>query len=440
MNPLEQQALFEIVMAVGNGMELQQMLQGSLSVMIRKLGCNMGAVARGEAHDATVVHGIPHHVRNSSTVQSIFQAAGSVAGEDAGRSRPRVITIGDDTYMLFPLPGYGHLVLGKAGDPLSKPLLGTLTLIANKLALACIACEQADAVKAAHEELEQRVAQRTAALSSANRELENALQTLKQAQGELVRSEKLASIGRLVAGVAHELNTPIGNGLMAVSTLESHHKTFTRALADGIRRSTLDEFVNNVGMASQIATRNLNRAADLVTSFKQVAVDQTSSQRRIFDLKTVTDEILTAMQPMLSRSTHAVREEIDKGLSFDSFPGPLGQVIGNLIENAIKHGFYGRSGGAIVIAGQPLDAERVVLTVSDNGCGIPNENLARIFDPFFTTRLGQGGSGLGLNIVHNIVTSVLCGSLDVSSTLGEGTSFRLVLPRVPPAEIRSAAA
>jgi signal transduction histidine kinase len=369
-------------------------------------------------------------------VQSIFQAA----GEDAGRNQTKVIRLGDDTYMLFPLPGYGHLVLGKAGDPLSRPLLGTLTLIANKLALACIACEQAHAVKAAHEELEQRVAQRTAALSKANRELENTLQTLQQAQGELVRSEKLASIGRLVAGVAHELNTPIGNGLMAVSTLESHHKTFTRALAEGLRRSTLDDFVNNVGMASQIATRNLNRAADLVTSFKQVAVDQTSSQRRIFDLKTVTGEILTAMHPTLSRSTHAVREEIEKGLCFDSFPGPLGQVIGNLIENAIKHGFDGRSGGIIVITGTPLDAERVALTLSDNGCGIPHENLARIFDPFFTTRLGQGGSGLGLNIVHNIVTGVLCGSLDVSSTVGEGTSFRLVLPRVPPAETRSAAA
>lgn len=289
-------------------------------------------------------------------------------------------------------------------------------------------------------QLEARVVQRTAALTVANEELEGALAHLKQAQSDLIRSEKLAALGRLVAGVAHELNTPIGNGLMAVTTLESHHHEFTATLADGLRRSTLDKFVENVGTATEIATRNLHRAAELVTSFKQVAVDQTSSQRRPFDLKTVVEEMLTSMRPMLSRTTHRVEADIAEGLRFDSYPGPLGQVIGNLIDNAIKHGFEGHSDGTIVITGAPLDAERVVLTVTDNGCGIPGENLARIFDPFFTTRLGQGGSGLGLNIVHNIVTSVLCGSLDVSSTLGQGTSFRLVLPRVPPAETRSAAA
>ena len=289
-------------------------------------------------------------------------------------------------------------------------------------------------------ELEARVVQRTAALTVANDELAGALAHLKQAQGDLIRSEKLAALGRLVAGVAHELNTPIGNGLMAVSTLESHHHDFTAALAEGLRRSTLDQYVENVGIATEIATRNLHRAAELVASFKQVAVDQTSSQRRPFDLKTVVDEMLTSMRPMLSRTTHRVEADIADGLRFDSYPGPLGQVIGNLIDNAIKHGFEGRSGGSIVITGTALDAERVVLTVADDGCGISEKNLVRIFDPFFTTRLGQGGSGLGLNIVHNIVTGVLCGSLDVSSTEGEGTSFRLVLPRVLPAETRSAAA
>ncbi|MDQ5917716.1 MAG: hypothetical protein QG660_828 [Pseudomonadota bacterium] len=287
-------------------------------------------------------------------------------------------------------------------------------------------------LQSVNEELEARVVQRTAALTSTNAELADTLQHLKQAQNELVRSEKLAALGRLVAGIAHELNTPIGNGLMAVSTLEAHQHEFKDTMAAGLKRSTLDAFVENVGLAAQIATRNLNRAAELVASFKQVAADQTSSQRRSFNLKQIIDEMLVAMRPTLSRSTHRVETDIPDHLVLDSFPGPLGQVLGNMIDNAIRHGFDQREGGLISITAHRSGDNQVTLLVADDGAGIAAEHLPRIFDPFFTTRLGQGGSGLGLNIVHNIVTSMLGGSIEAASTQGKGATFVLVLPTRAP--------
>ncbi|MBK9446094.1 MAG: PAS domain S-box protein [Betaproteobacteria bacterium] len=284
-------------------------------------------------------------------------------------------------------------------------------------------------------ELEARVSQRTAALSAANNELADAVQHLKQTQGELVRSEKLAALGRLVAGIAHELNTPIGNGLMAVSTLEAHQQDFKQLMAAGLKRSTLEGFVENVGLSTEIAMRNLNRAAELVTSFKQVAADQTSSQRRNFNLKQVIEEILITMRPTLSRSTHRVETFLIDNLVLDSYPGPLGQVIGNLIDNAIRHGFEAREGGLITIeVGRSADGE-VVLKVADDGIGIPADHLPRIFDPFFTTKLGQGGSGLGLNIVHNIVTGPLGGSIAAASTVGKDTIFTILLPIKAPVQM-----
>lgn len=285
-----------------------------------------------------------------------------------------------------------------------------------------------------NEELEARVQQRTAALSAANEELSTAIARLKETQGQLVQSEKLAALGRLVAGVAHELNTPIGNGLMAVTTLASHHDEFRRECAEGLRRSTLDRFVGNVGAAADIATRNLERAAELIASFKQIAVDQTSSQRRSFDLGQMVEEIRTALGPTLSRSGHRVMQDIAPDLRLDSYPGPLGQVLTNLIDNAVKHAFGDRRDGTLRIDAQALDGLRVRILVSDDGCGIPAEHLGRIFDPFFTTRLGQGGSGLGLHIVHNIVTGMLGGSIEVESTPG-GTRFTLTLPLTAPAEV-----
>lgn len=281
-------------------------------------------------------------------------------------------------------------------------------------------------------ELEARVAERTRELESANHEVTRALGKLQLAQRELVQSEKLAALGSLVAGVAHELNTPIGNGVMAVTTLHDQTAQFRREMAEGLKRSALENFLRNVEDATGIAGRNLERAAELVTSFKQVAVDQTSSHRRRFELHEVVDEIVMTLLPTLKRTPFLIRQMVPSGLLFDSYPGPLGQVLANLINNAIKHGFDERDHGEIVISAMEENEEWVKLEVTDDGRGVVPAVLPRIFEPFVTTRMGSGGTGLGLHIVYNVVTSVLGGQISVSSVEGEGTRFTMHLPRVAP--------
>ncbi|HTH45517.1 MAG TPA: PAS domain S-box protein [Oxalicibacterium sp.] len=282
--------------------------------------------------------------------------------------------------------------------------------------------------------LEDRVVERTEELQQANQELETTLDALNQAHEELVNSEKLAALGALVAGISHELNTPIGNSLMVASTLNDQTATLTGDYRDqkGIKRSTLESYLNDVGQASDILVRNLHRAADLVNSFKQVAIDQTSSQRRSFSLAEVVGEILLTLWPVIRKSPFNIEQSIPGDLNFDSYPGPLGQVLTNLINNALLHGFEGRDQGTVVIAASENDDGLIELSVSDDGIGIPASHLNRIFDPFFTTKLGAGGSGLGLNITHNVVTGILGGRVRVQSAVGVGTTFTLILPKIAP--------
>ena len=283
--------------------------------------------------------------------------------------------------------------------------------------------------------LEERVASRTAALAQANQELQRTLDTLQFAQQELVRSEKLAALGALVAGVAHELNTPIGNSLMAASTLDEHAGSFRALLAAGaLKRSSLDQYVHDSVTATDIILRNLQKASELVSSFKQVAVDQTSAQRRHFTLQEVVSEILLTLRPSFRHSPFEVSAEIPDGIRLDSYPGPLGQVLSNLINNALVHGFEGRDHGSVRLSAVLGAAGEVRLEVADDGVGIPGRNLPRIFDPFYTTRLGKGGSGLGLHIAHNIVNRVLGGRIGVESS-SAGSTFWLEIPLVAPVDV-----
>ncbi|MBI3714292.1 MAG: PAS domain-containing sensor histidine kinase [Burkholderiales bacterium] len=276
-------------------------------------------------------------------------------------------------------------------------------------------------------ELEQRVAVRTA-------ELSEALASLKRAQSELVQSEKLASLGSMVAGVAHELNTPVGNALMVASTLTDQQQQFEQSLDHGLSRSALNHFLLSVRDTSDILDRNLRRTADLINSFKQVAVDQTSEQRRHFDLRDLAHEVLVTMSPSLRKTTHALICEIPPDIHFDSFPGPLEQVLMNLTNNALRHGFEGRSNGQMRLQAELSSDGWVRLRFSDDGVGISDKNLQKIFDPFFTTKLGQGGSGLGLSIAYNIVTGMLGGKIEVHSELGRGSEFVIDLPLTAPKE------
>ena len=281
--------------------------------------------------------------------------------------------------------------------------------------------------------LEQRVAQRTQELTRANEQLVTALQTLQRTQDELLRAEKLVALGSMVAGIAHELNTPIGNAVLAASTLQDHNGRFRDDFDGGaVRRSSLQNYLDDSHTACAILLRNLQRANDLIRSFKQIAIDQTSAQRRRFRLDEVVAEILLAMQPTLKKTPYTVLQEIEDELWMDSYPGPLGQILTNLINNSVLHAFAGRDHGTIRISARSLGAQRLELLVSDDGQGIAPENLGRVFDPFFTTRLGTGGSGMGLNIVHTLATRVLGGQIEVSSSPGHGCRFRLELPHCAP--------
>ena len=280
--------------------------------------------------------------------------------------------------------------------------------------------------------LEKRVVDRTEALRVANDELSNTVETLRRAQAELVRTEKMAALGSLVAGIAHELNTPIGNCITVASTLDEQIEEFVESLQSGLRRSVLDNFTGSARLAADILLKNLRRASELVVSFKQVAIDQTSSQRREFVLEEVVAEILLTLQPAIRRTPYVVDYVIPPEIVCDSYPGPLGQVISNLINNALLHGYDDRSEGAVHISARVLSDTHFELTVADDGCGIPHAYQSRIYDPFFTTKLGKGGSGLGLNIVYNLVTGVLGGEIAVDSTPGAGTRFLIVAPLVAP--------
>jgi signal transduction histidine kinase len=282
-------------------------------------------------------------------------------------------------------------------------------------------------------ELEGRVASRTKALEKLNTELSAVVANLQMAQGELVRAEKMAALGSLVAGVSHELNTPLGNGLMAVSSMADAARSFRVTMQGGLKRSDLEDLLVRFEQGSDIGVRNLRRAADLVSSFKQVAVDQTSSQRRSFELSEVVDEMVVSLRPTLRRTPFDIVVEVPAtGLLLDSYPGPLGQTIGNLINNAVMHGFEGRDQGAIRIEGALAADGTIVLRVSDNGNGIPVELMDRIFDPFVTTKMGRGGTGLGLHIAYNAVTNLMGGTLTATSAEGVGTTFELRLPPTAP--------
>ncbi len=273
--------------------------------------------------------------------------------------------------------------------------------------------------------LEGLVAARTA-------ELTTALRNLWLAQEELVRRDKLAALGTLVAGVAHELNTPIGNSLVVATTMAEHVSALEADVEAGLRRSQLEDYLERAHEAGAILVRNLHRAAALVASFKQLAVDQDSSKRRHFSLSEMLSELVLPLRITIRQRPIAVELSVEPGLTMDSYPGPLAQVISNLFDNCLVHAFEGATPGTIMIGAHQRADGALAISVGDTGAGMAPEIAGKIYDPFFTTKLGSGGSGLGLHIAHNIVTGVLGGRIELKTAPNRGSTFMLVLPAVAP--------
>jgi C4-dicarboxylate-specific signal transduction histidine kinase len=289
----------------------------------------------------------------------------------------------------------------------------------------------------ANEELRRReaiIAEQRDRLASQVEELGVAHRQLIETQDSLVQAEKMASLGGLVAGVAHELNTPMGIALTAGTHLRDNVEALDIVVAEGrLTRTRLADFQETLRDSTSLILSNITRAAGLVQSFKQVAVDQASAERRLFMLGPYIEEVLHSLAPRLRNEPHEVVVDCDPTLMMDSYPGALSQVLTNLLLNALIHAFPGARPGLISIRAQVV-GDQIELVFTDNGQGVSPAHIDRLFDPFFTTSRAKGGSGLGLHIVYNLVTQTLGGTIRVRSTPGEGTSFTLLLPQGPVAD------
>ncbi|MBH9552210.1 sensor histidine kinase [Inhella gelatinilytica] len=315
------------------------------------------------------------------------------------------------------------------GLALAIAVLGGLLVLGAVLLLdrAFRLRESNRALAGLNRQLDARVVERTESLQLANDGLQKAMHHLAEA-------EKLAALGRLVAGVSHELNTPLGVVTTAASSLQDRVGSLQSQVQEGggtLRRSQLLEELQTVRDLADLTLRNAARAANLVEHFKEMAVDQSSLRRRRFDVAQVIQAVLQALATGLRRANCELQIEQSGDPELDGYPGAVEQVLTNLVQNCLVHGFSGRTAGRIRVGFESVEAW-VTLWVEDDGVGMDATAQARYFEPFFTTRLGQGGSGLGGYLIYNLVTGLLGGEVSVRSTLGEGTRVTVRLPRVAP--------
>lgn len=275
-------------------------------------------------------------------------------------------------------------------------------------------------------QLQQEVKERQLAeaqLQEKAQQLEQTLQNLQQAEAQLIQTEKMAALGGLVAGIAHEINTPIGIGVTAASLLVEKTDRFYALFQSGaMKRSDLEKFLDMAQQSSQMTLTNLHRAAELIQSFKQIAVDQSSESKRVFNLNNYIEEILLQLSPKLKGTGHVVEVQGDRHLSLNTYPGAFSQIVSNLVLNSLLHAYRPGQQGQITLDFWQSRGQ-VIFEYADDGQGIPPEHLSKIFEPFFTTKRGQGGSGLGLHIVYNLVTQKLGGTIHCESKLEMGTKF-----------------
>ncbi|EAR07692.1 Signal transduction histidine kinase [Reinekea sp. MED297] len=284
------------------------------------------------------------------------------------------------------------------------------------------------ALKESFDHLEDRVKERTEALTRVNQELTDTVITLEGAKDSLVQTEKLAALGSLVAGVSHELNTPIGNGrVMSTALYQTTLQLKTLFEQGKMSRSMFENALDEILQGTGLIERNLQKAINLVESFKNIAVDRTSDQRRRFYINEFLMEIESTLHHIFRSRPHELVIDLGDDVELNSFPGVLSQIISNLINNALMHGFDQQDHGTVIVRNRH-SKDRLLIEIIDDGIGMSEPTLKRIFEPFFTTKMGKGGSGLGMHIVHNLVSGPLGGQLDVESELGKGTTVRIDIP------------
>ncbi|MFM9437802.1 signal transduction histidine kinase [Janthinobacterium sp. CG_23.3] len=320
--------------------------------------------------------------------------------------------LGEQAYGVIIVQSYDQSVLYSQAD------LDILAFMASHVAVAIARMQAERAIRRAKDTLEEQ-----------NAALNDALTALREAQSELVRQEKLASLGRLVAGVAHEINTPLGICVTATSHLVQELKLTREEMAAGeLNEDGLNQFFDIIDQTLRIMTTNTQRAAALVRSFKQVAVDQSSDNIRHFNLNNYLGEVLLSLQPKLKGKPIEVVVDCPADMELDSFPGAVSQIVTNMVVNSLVHGFPQDMPGTIRIAAR-YDGDCVRLDYGDDGAGMDAATLGQLFDPFFTTKRGSGGSGLGAHILYNLVTGALGGSVKADSAPGRGLQYQLRFPR-----------
>lgn len=266
-------------------------------------------------------------------------------------------------------------------------------------------------------------------LEESNLLLEDSLISLRDTQNQLVESEKLAALGRLVAGVSHEINTPLGIGITSISYIGKECSDLEKELSNNtLTRSDLNNFLSGLKNTTKLVLTNLKNAANLVNKFKQIAVDQSTEELRRFNLHEYLDSIIQSLSPQLKHTKYSVSLECPEDISILSYPSILTQIITNLVMNSLIHGFDERDHGSMKLTVEPIQDNMLNIHYTDDGLGILSEHVEKIFEPFFTTKRGQGGVGLGLNIVYNLITRTLSGTIEVESSPNEGVHFHIRIP------------
>lgn len=421
------------------GAEAGPLGRAAAALIGRQQGAGSGFDVLEEAiRDREQLHGLNEESRNIVSqlsiavvrlvdeVESRAAETGRRAGDQISAGRGSMLAIAVATF-LGPMVFVWLLIGRTIVVPLTSLADATRRIAGGDLAAPIPASGQGEIAELAEALVVFR--DNTAALHQAKEEAEHALDDLRRAQEQLVQSEKLAALGGLVAGVAHEINTPIGIVLTGASLLaEETENIRTRVGSGALRRSDFNGYLETAGESTTIILDNIRRAADLIQSFKNVAADQVSDVARHFNLKAYCTEVVTSLSPSWRKAGHTVELDCPEDIEIDGYPGLLSHILTNFITNSVIHGFEpGQKGTLAITVGRPAP-KLIELVYSDTGKGIPAADQSRVFEPFFTTRRGAGCTGLGLNIVYNLVTVRLGGQIRLESPEGGGVRFVLRFP------------